>query len=276
MDRMNSLDASFLYLEDGITHMHIGSCAVFEGPAPEYDELVEAFRGKLPLVPRYRQRVRFVPFDLGRPVWVDDPHFNLEYHVRDTALPSPGGAAELQRFVGRVMSQELDRQRPLWEAWVVEGLEDGRWALVSKVHHCMVDGVSGVDLIMVMLDQDRVPSPPVADNWDPEPDPSSLRLAADAVTSLVTSPREQARAIRYMLRQPRAAWDRTRVLLTGFRNLGSALRPTPPTTVDGSIGPHRRWTSARTTLDEVRRVRQAFGAPSTTSCWPRSPADFVI
>ena len=259
MDRMNPLDASFLYLENGVTHMHVGSCAIFEGPTPPYDELLRAFGAKLPLVPRYRQRVRFVPFDLGRPVWVDDPHFNLEYHVRHSALPRPGTGAELERLMGRVMSQELDRNRPLWEAWVVEGLEGGKWALISKVHHCMIDGVSGVDLVMVMLDQTREPTPPAMDDWDPEPEPSSLRLAADAVSSLLTSPREQARAVRSVLRQPREALRRARVLTTGLHNFGTALRPTPPTTVDGSIGPHRRWTSARTTLDDVRAVRQAFG-----------------
>ncbi len=172
MDRMNPLDASFLYLEDGTTHMHIGSCAVFEGPAPAYDELVSLFAGKLPLVPRYRQRVRFVPMDLGRPVWVDDPHFNLEYHVRHSALPAPGSEDDLRRLMGRLMSQELDRNRPLWEAWVVEGLDGDRWALISKVHHCMVDGVAGVDLISLVLDHDRAPGPAVADEWDPEDEPS--------------------------------------------------------------------------------------------------------
>jgi diacylglycerol O-acyltransferase / wax synthase len=122
MDHMNPLDAEFLYLEDGTTHMHIASCAVFEGPAPAYEELVALFASKLPLVPRYRQRVRFVPMDLGRPVWVDDPHFNLEYHVRHTALPPPGDKDDLCRLMGRLMCQELDRARPLWEAWIVEGL----------------------------------------------------------------------------------------------------------------------------------------------------------
>src|SRR4051794_33926712 len=183
MDRMNPLDASFLYLENGITHMHIGSCAIFGGPCPPYDELVRLFAGKLPLVPRYRQRVRFVPFDLGRPVWVDDPHFNAEYHVRHTALPAPGTEADLERLMGRLMSQELDRQRPLWEAWIVEGLEDGKWALISKVHHCMIDGIAGVDLISVVLDHDREPTAPVEDTWQPEPEPSAVRLATDAVSN---------------------------------------------------------------------------------------------
>ena len=203
MDRMNPLDASFLYLENGITHMHIGSCAVFEGPPPAYDHLVALFAGKLPLVPRYRQRVRFVPMNLGRPVWVDDPHFNLEYHVRHSALPAPGSAADLRRLMGRLMSQELDRNRPLWEAWVVEGLAGDRWALISKMHHCMVDGVAGVDLISLVLDHDRQPSPPIADDWDPEEEPSSLRLAADALVNLATSPREQLRARRAPLCVPR-------------------------------------------------------------------------
>ena len=152
MDHMNPLDAEFLYLENGTAHMHIASCAVFEGPVPAYDDMVALFASKLPLVPRYRQRVRFVPMDLGRPVWVDDPNFDLEYHLRNTALPPPGDKADLCRLMGRLMSQELDRARPLWEAWIVEGLAGGRWAVVSKVHHSMVDGVAGVDLVSVVLD----------------------------------------------------------------------------------------------------------------------------
>src|SRR5437764_14171 len=132
---MSSLDASFLHIEDDKSHMHIGSVAVFEGPAPEYDDLVKMVAGKLPLVPRYRQRVRSVPLDVGRPVWADDAHFNIEYHIRHTALPAPGDEQQLRNLVGRVMSQQLDRTKPLWEMWVTEGLEDGHWAIVSKVHH---------------------------------------------------------------------------------------------------------------------------------------------
>ena len=155
MDHMSPLDSMFLHVEDGITHMHIASCAIFEGPAPAYDEIVALIASKLPLIPRYRQKVRFVPGDLGRPVWVDDPHFNLAYHVRHSALPPPGVGTELNTLMGRLMSQELDRHRPLWEAWMIEGLADGRWALISKVHHCMVDGVSGTDLIASLLDPSR-------------------------------------------------------------------------------------------------------------------------
>jgi diacylglycerol O-acyltransferase / wax synthase len=260
MDRMNPLDAEFLYLEDGTAHMHIASCAVFEGPAPAYDDLVALFASKLPLVPRYRQRVRFVPMDLGRPVWVDDLHFDLEYHVRHTALPPPGEKADLCRLMGRLMSQELDRARPLWEAWIVEGLAGGQWAVVSKVHHSMVDGVAGVDLVSVVLDLDREHAPvAVADNWEPGPDPSGLRLTIDAAVSLVTSPRELLRAAWTTVRAPRRALERGWTIASGLRSYSSALRPTPRTSLDGTIGPHRRWTFAGANLADVRTVRHAFG-----------------
>jgi len=259
MDRMNPLDAEFLHLEDGTAHMHIASCAIFEGPAPAYDELVEGIRSKLPLVPRYRQRVRFVPMDLRRPFWVDDPHFNLEYHVRHSALPSPGGKAELCRLMGRLMSQELDRNRPLWEAWVVEGLADERWAVISKVHHCMVDGVAGVDLMSVVLDLDREPPPAVVDDWEPEPEPSVLRLAVDGAVNIVTSPSEQLRAACSALRAPGRALARGWTIATGLRWYGSALRPTPPTSLVGTIGPHRRWTSTSASLADVRTIGHELG-----------------
>ena len=259
MDRMNPLDASFLYLEDGITHMHIASCAVFEGPAPAYDDLVALFASKLPLVPRYRERVRFVPFDLGRPVWVDDPHFKLEYHIRHTALPAPGSEQDMYRLMGRLMSQELDRHRPLWEAWVVEGLEGGRWAIISKVHHCMVDGVGGVDLVSVVLDHEREPGPAVPDGWDPQPEPSRVRLVADAAWQFASSPTEQIRAAARAARAPRHALRHVRDVVAGFRAYGAALRPTPVTSLDGTIGPHRRWVVARATLDDIRAIKKAHG-----------------
>ena len=163
MQTMSPLDASFLHIEDAVTHMHIGSVGLFEGPAPGPGEVRAAVAARLPLVPRYRQRVRFVPLALGRPAWVDDQHFNLDYHVRRTALPAPGGHQELRNLVGRVMSQQLDRNKPLWELWVAEGLDNGGWALISKTHHCMVDGVSATDLLSVILDSDRDPEPAVDD-----------------------------------------------------------------------------------------------------------------
>src|ERR687898_1349538 len=167
MDRLSPLDASFLHIENDVNHMHIGSVGIFEGPPPAYHDLCATIGGRLALVPRYRQKVATVPLSLGRPVWVDDPHFNLEYHVRHTALPPPGGEDELRRLVGRVMSQRLDRAKPLWEIWMVEGVEDDRWALVSKVHHCLVDGVSGAGLLAVILDLSPEVPAPVEDTWRP-------------------------------------------------------------------------------------------------------------
>ena len=175
-DRLSPQDASFLHIEDDVSHMHIASVAIFEGPQPPFDDVVAMVEAKLDLVPRYRQVVRFVPFDLGRPVWVDDPHFNIEYHLRHTALPTPGGEAELRKLVGRVMAQQLDRSKPLWEIWVVEGLEDGRWAMLSKTHHAMVDGVSGTDLLAVIMDlSPRAPTGPTGAPVGPRARPSRPR-----------------------------------------------------------------------------------------------------
>ena len=154
MDRMSALDASFFYAESENTPMHVGSVAVFEGPAPSYGDVVRLILGKLPKVPRYRQRVQPVPMQLGRPLWVDDPHFQILYHVRHTAVPRPGSDEQLRNLAGRVLGQRLDMAKPLWELWLVEGLADDRWALISKVHHCMVDGVAGTDLMQLMFDLD--------------------------------------------------------------------------------------------------------------------------
>src|SRR5206468_3387467 len=161
MDRLNPLDAVFVDAEDADpnTSMAIASIAVFEGPAPGHEEVLAHLARRVPLVPRYRHKLRTVPFRLGRPVWVDDPDFDLRYHVRRTALPAPGGDRQLADLMARVMSQRLDRDHPLWEYWLVEGLAGGRWALISKVHHCMVDGVSGTDLYRVIFDSSPEPSP---------------------------------------------------------------------------------------------------------------------
>ena len=259
IDRLSPMDASFLHVEDHVSHMHIASVAVFEGPMPGYDAVAGMVRGKLPLVPRYRQVVRFVPFDLGRPVWVDDPHFNLEYHVRHTALPAPGGEAELRRLVGRVMAQQLDRNKPLWEMWVVEGLDAGQWAVLSKTHHAMVDGVSGTDLLSVVMDTSPEPSEPLTDAWQPQPAPSSGQLAVDAIVAMALSPYEQARAVRASTRRPRQAAEQVREIVRGARSLRGVVRPTPASSLNGPIGPHRRYVWASTSVDDIKRVRKAFG-----------------
>jgi WS/DGAT/MGAT family acyltransferase len=259
VDRLSPLDASFLHIENDVNHMHIGSVMIFEGPPPEYADLVAMIRGKLPLVPRYRQVIRTVPLDLGRPVWVDDPHFNLEYHVRHTALPAPGGESELRRLVGRVMSQQLDQTKPLWEIWMVEGLEDGHWALVSKTHHAMVDGVSGTELLTVIMDLSPEPSQGVPDTWQPEAAPSRPELAFEAVTDLIRSPYEQLRALRASTRVPRQALRELTKIGRGVAALGGLVRPTPVSTLNGPIGPHRRHTWATTSVADVKKVRHGVG-----------------
>ena len=172
MQSMSAQDATFLHVENDVTPMHIGGVSIFEGPPPSFDELSEMVSGKLHHTPRYRQKVRFVPLGVSEPVWVDDPYFEVDYHLRHTAVPSPGSGEQLRTMAARVFSQHLDRARPLWEIWMVEGLEHGRWALLSKVHHCMVDGVAATDLMSVMFGEDAEPAPP-ADTWHPSPEPSS-------------------------------------------------------------------------------------------------------
>jgi diacylglycerol O-acyltransferase len=259
MDRLSPLDASFLHIEDDVNHMHIGSVGIFEGPPPAYEELVATVGGRLSLVPRYRQRVMPVPFSLGRPVWVDDPHFNIEYHLRHTALPAPGGEAELRRLVGRVMSQQLDRTKPLWEIWMVEGLDDDRWAMVSKVHHCLVDGVSGTELLAVILDLTPDVPAPLEDDWTPAPSPSSFELSRNATRDLATSPYEQFRAAMSLVRRPQRTLESVREIARGSVALSSLVRPTPPTSLNGPIGPHRRYAWAEADLADVKRIRKAHG-----------------
>jgi diacylglycerol O-acyltransferase / wax synthase len=260
MDRLSPLDSFFLHIEDDVNHMHIGSVGIFEGPPPPYEDMTRTVAGRLSLVPRYRQRVAPVPLSLGRPVWVDDPHFNIEYHVRHTALPRPGGEAELRRLVGRVMSQQLDRAKPLWEIWMVEGLGEDRWAIVSKVHHCLVDGVSGSELMTVIFDLSPDVPRPEPDGWQPETPPSSLRLAADAAIDLVSSPYEQVRAAtNALVRRPQRTLDAAREIARGSVALSGLVRPTPPTSLNGPIGPHRHYSWTSVDLADVKRVRVAHG-----------------
>src|SRR3954449_730165 len=198
MEWMSPMDASFLHIEGPMNPMHIGGVSIFEGPAPPFERLEQMVEGRLGLVPRYRQKVRFVPLGLGRPVWVDDPHFNLNYHLRHTALPPPGSDDQLRRTAGRIFAQHLDRSKPLWEIWMVEGLSENRWALLSKVHHCMVDGVSATDLMTVMFS----PAADGATTWEPAPEPSSAELVMWTLTrrSLLTS--EPVRTASSLVRAP--------------------------------------------------------------------------
>ena len=259
MDRMSALDATFLHIEDGNNPMHIGSVVVFEGPAPAYGDVVRMVSRKLQLVPRYRQRVRFVPLGLGRPVWVDDPHFTILYHIRHTALPSPGGSEEVRNLAGRIFAQRLDRARPLWELWLVEGLAGGRWALIAKTHHAMVDGVAGTDLLTVLLDS--APQPPDLPqlSWTAAPEPSAMQLLSEAVGDAWREPLAQVGSLPLAAR---AGVTGLGEVLEAARAIGAAARgisrPTVPG-LNGAIGPHRRWSWARGDLTEVREIRAALG-----------------
>jgi diacylglycerol O-acyltransferase / wax synthase len=256
MQRLSSQDASFLHLEDDVSHMHIGTVAILEGPPPDYDRLTERVRAKLPQVPRYRQTVRFVPLSLGRPVWVDDPHFNLSYHLRRTALPEPGGDEDLRRLVGRVMSQQLDRHKPLWEMWMIEGLSEQRWALLTKVHHSVVDGVAGTELLSAILDAERNPEPSSPEPWRPERQPWGAELAARALADRARSPLD---ALTPVLSSPSAAIRRGAEALEGLMTMSEVARPASASSLNGAIGAHRRWDWARSSLTDVKRIRTAFG-----------------
>src|SRR5918992_5212673 len=187
-DRLTGLDASFLHLEDGSSHMHVAGVMIFEGSPPPYEGLLEALERRLPLVPRYRQRLAFVPLGQGRPKWVDDPHLNLRYHVRSTALPAPGSEEQLKALAGRVFAQALDRDKPLWEIWLVDGLEGDRFAMLSKTHHALVDGISGVDIMSVLFDPSPEPAVPTdpGGRWLPSPLPTKAQLLAEALLERAT------------------------------------------------------------------------------------------
>jgi diacylglycerol O-acyltransferase len=261
-DRLTGLDASFLHLEDSSSHMHVAGVMIFEGPPPPYEELLETFERRLGLVPRYRQRLAFVPLAQGRPKWVDDPHLNLRYHVRATALPEPGSEEQLKALAGRVFAQALDRDKPLWEVWLVEGLENGRFAMLSKTHHALVDGVSGVDIMSVLFDTSPQPAAPTdtGDRWLPRPLPSQAQLLAEALIERATMPAELARSVRAVFRGPRMVLEGLRDAAIGVGAMAWAgLNPAPPTPYNQPIGPHRRFTWVRANLADIKGIKNELG-----------------
>ena len=261
-DRLTALDSSFLHLERDAAHMHVAGCAIFEGEAPTHQELMDALESRLHLVPRYRQRLASVPFEQGRPVWVDDPHFNLAYHVRHSALPEPGAEEQLMRMTGRVFSQVLDRSRPLWEVWLVEGLSGGRFALLSKTHHALVDGISGVDIMTVLFDTSPDPMPVAGPDheWVARPLPSRAQLLAEALLERATVPGEMARGARALLRGPRAVAGRAARAAGALGELAmTGLNPAPSSLFNVRIGPHRRFTWVRGDLDAFKAAKNSLG-----------------
>jgi diacylglycerol O-acyltransferase len=261
-DRLTGLDSSFLHLEDASAHMHVASVMLFEGDPPAYDELLEAIERRLHLVPRYRQKLAFVPLGQGRPRWVDDPHLNLRYHVRSTALPSPGSEQQLRELAGRVFAQQLDRDKPLWELWLAEGLEGGRFALLAKTHHALVDGISGMDIASVLFDASAEPAAPTdpGPRWLPRPLPSRSQLLGEALLERATVPAELARSVRALFRAPRRVLGSVRDAAVGVGAMAwTGLNPAPPSPYNGSIGPHRRFTWTRAELADLRAIKEALG-----------------
>jgi WS/DGAT/MGAT family acyltransferase len=262
LDRLTSIDASFLHQEGPTSHMHIGALLTFEGPPPAFNEFLDHIRGRLHLVPRYRQKLVTPPLETGRPLWADDPCFNLEYHVRHAALPPPGTDEQLFRLAARIASQQLDRSKPLWELWLVEGLHDGRFALISKTHHALVDGVAGVDLAQVLFDAERTPEPAAADlePWQASPEPSPADLVLAGVRGVAGAASEiVARAVSASLR-PAATVSRLRDAIEGVGEIvWAGLNPAPETPLNCEIGPHRRYAVVRQELDDYRQVKNALG-----------------
>jgi diacylglycerol O-acyltransferase len=261
-DRLTGLDASFLHLEDSSSHMHVAGVMLFEGSPPPYDELLEAIERRLGLVPRYRQRLAFVPLGQGRPRWVDDPHLNLRYHVRATALPAPGSEQQLKELAGRVFAQQLDRDKPLWEIWLVDGLEGDRFAMLSKTHHALVDGISGVDIMSVLFDTSPEPAAPTdtGERWLPRPLPSAAQLLGEALVERATIPGELARSVRAVFRGPRRVAEGLRDAAVGIGAMAWAgLNPAPPTPYNQSIGPHRRFTWVRANLADIKAIKNELG-----------------
>ncbi len=255
---LSSLDASFLDLENDTQQMHVGSLLILDGPVPDYQDFCDHIESRLDQVPRYRQRIARIPIGLARPYWVDDPHFVPSYHLRHTAIPQPGGEEQLRALAGRIMSQRLDPHRPLWEIWLVEGLSEDRWAVVSKVHHAMIDGVSGNDVLEILLDrQARSPAAP-ASAWRPDPGPSRRDLIASGTAWLARLPGEARRAAAPALASPRDALRGTAVRALGLARIGGqVVRPT--SVLNGPLGPHRRWAWTRADLEQVKAVKNAAG-----------------
>ena len=261
LDRLTSIDASFLTNESSDSHMHVGAVLIFEGPPPAYDDFLEHVRNRLHLVPRFRQKLAFPPIETGRPFWVDDPNFNLSYHVRHAALPAPGSEEQLQNIAGRLFSQALDRSKPLWEMWLVLGLEKNRFALINKTHHALVDGVAGVDIATVLFDVKPVPEKIEAESvWVPKPSPSSVELAAMGAQDLAETPFKLGqRALRAATHPRRAA----KKVADAVEALGEVAwnfsNPAPEVPLNVDIGSHRRFAWSRSSLADFKRIKDALG-----------------
>jgi WS/DGAT/MGAT family acyltransferase len=261
MDRLSALDVSFLTNESSSAHMHVGGICIFEGPPPSYDDLLDHVRSRLALVPRFRQKLAYPPVPTGRPFWVDDPAFNLSYHVRHSALPSPGSEEQLRNMAARVFSQSLDRTKPLWELWMVQGLTRKRFAFVTKTHHALVDGVSGVDIATVLFDVKPVPEPAAADDdWIPNPEPSAAQLLAKDAEAVARAPLGALRRVEHAIEHPRSAVERISEAVEALGEVGwNFANPAPNVPLNVKVGSHRRFEWVRADLGQFKKIKGALG-----------------
>lgn len=288
LDRLTAVDASFLHQEGPTSHMHVGGVTLLEGPPPPMEEFLEQIRKRVHLVPRYRHKLAYTALDSGRPVWVDDPSFNLEFHVRHTALPAPGSWEQLRNLTARIFSQALDRSKPLWEMWLIEGLDpemDGpdrsretlasgshprfgqpppheRFALISKTHHSLIDGIAGVDLATVLFDVSKEPAPLRHSGraWKPHPEPDTAELVAAGLRGAVRAGTEMVGATIGALTHPEQTLERAREAAEGIGEIvWAGLNPAPATPLNVEIGPHRRFVGIAAQLDDFKLVKNVLG-----------------
>jgi WS/DGAT/MGAT family acyltransferase len=267
-ERLSALDVAFLYMETSTTPMHVGSVARFAPPPGEafdYDALCELVSTRIASVPRYRQKIRWVPGHLANPVWVDDEDFDLTYHVRRSALPKPGSAEQLRALVARLQARQLDRERPLWELYLVEGLADGQFAMITKVHHAMVDGVSAVDIATLLLDVTPIPDETtdaggIGDRWVPRREPSRVGLVVGAMTDTLRRPTELVDTVRGGASDARALASRALGAAAGVASVArTSLRPASTGPLNAAVGEQRRFGMAATSLDDYKRIRKTHG-----------------
>ena len=262
LDRLTPVDASFLHQESPNSHMHVGGLTIIEGPPPTMEEFLEAIRGRLHLVPRYRHKLAFTALDSGRPLWVDDPSFNLEFHVRHTALPAPGDWDQLRDLTARIFSQALDRSRPLWEMWLIEGLDDDRFALISKTHHSLIDGIAGVDLATVLFDLTPEPAPARHSGrpWKPHQEPDAAELVAVGVRAAVRAGAQIVEGLLGALAHPERTMTRALEAAEGIGEvIWAGLNPAPPTPLNVEIGPHRRFVGVAASLEDFKLCKNVLG-----------------
>jgi WS/DGAT/MGAT family acyltransferase len=260
-DRLSAVDASFLAQEKQSSHMHVGALVIFEGPAPSHEDFSAHIQSRLRLVPRYRQKLAVPRFEMGRPFWVDDPSFNIDYHVRHSALPRPGSDDQLRQLAGRIFSQRLDRSKPLWEVWLIQGFEGGKFAVISKTHHALVDGVSGVDIATVLFDLQPVP-PKVEedDDWVPQPAPSDIDLVAEGVKGLVRTPLSLAGRALGAVSSPGRSLEQAREAAEGIGEVvWAGMNPAPDVPLNVPIGSHRRVRWVQSRLSDFKEIKNGLG-----------------